>query len=73
MDHVVPAARGGKATMENLRLRCSAHNQYEAERAFGVDFIRRKRQEAFATATARDLSKAPAAPSAAEENREDPA
>jgi 5-methylcytosine-specific restriction endonuclease McrA len=73
MDHVVPAARGGKATVQNLRLRCSAHNQYEAERAFGVDFIRRKRQEAFATATARDLSKAPAAPSAAEENREDPA
>lgn len=46
-DHVVPVARGGKATVANLRLRCGTHNQYEAERAFGVDFMRRKRQEAF--------------------------
>jgi hypothetical protein len=46
LDHVVPFARGGKATVENLRLRCSSHNQYEAECVFGVDFMRRKRQEA---------------------------
>ena len=44
LDHVVPFARGGKATVENLRLRCSAHNQYEAERVFGVDFMRQKRE-----------------------------
>ena len=44
-DHVVPVARGGEATVENLRLRCSVHNQLEAERAFGEDFMKRKRQE----------------------------
>jgi 5-methylcytosine-specific restriction endonuclease McrA len=48
LDHVVPFARGGKANIENLRLRCNSHNQYEAERVFGVDFMRRKREEAFA-------------------------
>jgi 5-methylcytosine-specific restriction endonuclease McrA len=48
LDHVVPFARGGKANFENLRLRCNSHNQYEAERVFGVDFMRRKREEAFA-------------------------
>ena len=56
LDHVVPFARGGKATVENLRLRCSAHNQYEAERVFGVDFMRRKRQERFASADAGDVT-----------------
>jgi hypothetical protein len=45
-DHVEPVARGGKATVEGLRLRCRAHNQYEAERAFGADFMSRKRMEA---------------------------
>jgi 5-methylcytosine-specific restriction endonuclease McrA len=45
-DHVEPFARGGKATVENIRLRCRAHNQYEAERVFGRDFMRQKRQEA---------------------------
>jgi len=54
LDHVVPFARGGKATVENLRLRCSAHNQYEAERVFGVDFMKRKRQEAWIAATTRN-------------------
>ena len=32
--------------MENVRLRCAAHNAYEAERAFGVEFMERKRREA---------------------------
>ncbi len=43
-DHVVPFARGGEATVEGLRLRCRAHNQFEAERAFGKEFMRRKRE-----------------------------
>jgi len=47
MDHVVPVARGGKATVANLRLRCSSHNQLEAEHVFGEEFMRRKRREAF--------------------------
>jgi hypothetical protein len=45
-DHIEPVGRGGQATVANMRLRCRAHNQYEAERAFGSDFMRRKRQEA---------------------------
>jgi hypothetical protein len=28
----------------NLRLRCRAHNQYEAERRFGRDFMRTRRE-----------------------------
>ena len=45
-DHIEPVARGGQATVENLRLRCWAHNQYEAERTFGAGFMSRKREEA---------------------------
>ena len=42
-DHIVPLARGGRTTVENLRLLCRAHNQAEAERVFGRDFIEGKR------------------------------
>jgi len=42
-DHVEPVARGGQATVKGLRLRCRAHNQYEAERAFGRGFMNAKR------------------------------
>jgi hypothetical protein len=45
-DHVQPVARGGQATLENTRLRCRAHNQYEAERTYGAGFMREKRQAA---------------------------
>ena len=45
-DHVEPVARGGRATIDGIRLRCRAHNQYEAELVFGVDFMRRKREQA---------------------------
>jgi 5-methylcytosine-specific restriction endonuclease McrA len=45
-DHVDPVARGGGATVDRIRLRCRAHNQYEAERSFGVGFMNRKRHEA---------------------------
>jgi 5-methylcytosine-specific restriction endonuclease McrA len=33
--HVVPYARGGRATLDNISLRCRRHNQYEAEIVFG--------------------------------------
>jgi hypothetical protein len=33
--HVVPYARGGRATVENIQLRCRAHNGYEVDRFFG--------------------------------------
>jgi len=45
-DHVEPFARGGKATVENIRLRCRTHNQVEAERVFWREFMRQRRQEA---------------------------
>ncbi len=35
LHHVVPFARGGPTTVENLALRCRAHNAYEAGRDFG--------------------------------------
>src|SRR4029077_14548112 len=42
-DHIEPLARGGRTIASNLRLRCRTHNQYEAECAFGSDFMRGKR------------------------------
>ena len=53
-DHIVPVARGGESTVSNLRLRCRAHNQLEAERAFGAAFMRGKR-EAARTGTLADV------------------
>ncbi len=43
-DHVEPVARGGHPTVKGLRLRCRVHNQIEAERAFGRDFMNAKRR-----------------------------
>jgi 5-methylcytosine-specific restriction endonuclease McrA len=43
-DHVEPVAQGGQATVQGLRLRCRAHNHYEAERKFGRDFMSTKRE-----------------------------
>ena len=43
-DHATPVARGGETTAANLRLRCRAHNQYEAERVFGEAFMRVRRE-----------------------------
>jgi hypothetical protein len=39
-DHVRPFARGGRTTVENLRLLCAVHNQYEAQRVYGVQHMR---------------------------------
>jgi hypothetical protein len=43
-DHVEPVAQGGHATVKGLRLRCRAHNQLEAERVFGRDFMNTRRR-----------------------------
>ena len=45
-DHEQAYARGGEATVSNIRLRCRAHNQHAAERAFGVEFMHHKREMA---------------------------
>jgi HNH endonuclease len=43
-DHIEPYAKGGEATVGGIRLLCRAHN--EAERAFGAEFMRHKRETA---------------------------
>ena len=43
-DHILEFARGGEATVQNLRLLCRAHNRYAAERTFGAGFMHEKRQ-----------------------------
>jgi len=45
-DHVEEVARGGRASVTGIRLRCRAHNQYGAECSFGTEFMNHKRQEA---------------------------
>jgi hypothetical protein len=42
-DHVVPVARGGESSVDNVRLLCRAHNQYEADRVFGAAFMAGRR------------------------------
>ncbi len=51
LHHVVPFARGGLASVENLELRCRAHNAYEAERDFGPRVAARPGRSARATTT----------------------
>ncbi len=41
LHHRVPFARGGPATLENLRLRCRAHNALAAEHDFGPEHMAR--------------------------------
>jgi 5-methylcytosine-specific restriction endonuclease McrA len=41
-DHIVPHARGGPPTVENLRLRCRAHNRLAAELEFGREHVRKR-------------------------------
>jgi 5-methylcytosine-specific restriction endonuclease McrA len=56
-DHADPVARGGKAPVERMRLRCRAHNQFDAERAFGVGFMKEKREAAQRQTTHREAAK----------------
>lgn len=39
LHHIVPFAKGGETTVENLCVRCRAHNRYDAESDFGKGFI----------------------------------
>jgi 5-methylcytosine-specific restriction endonuclease McrA len=43
VDHIVPVEKGGETVIANLRLLCAPHNQYEADRVFGRDFMEWKR------------------------------
>ncbi len=64
-DHADPVARGGRASVSGIRLRCRAHNQLEAERAFGAGFMENKRRAAEALAEARAKAEAAARAKAA--------
>ena len=44
--HRTPYGRDGPHTVENVELRCRAHNQHEAELEFGKAFMGRKRKSA---------------------------
>jgi len=41
--HQIPYALGGPHTLQNICLKCHAHNQYEADRVFGKDVMSRHR------------------------------
>ena len=45
-DHVIEVARGGRASVDGIRLRCRTHNQYTAECTFGAEFMAAKREAA---------------------------
>jgi hypothetical protein len=68
-DHIEPVAKGGRATIEGMRLRCRAHNQFEAERAFGPGFMICKREEARTRAAKRRATRLAAAEGRAAEAR----
>jgi hypothetical protein len=47
-DHAIPHGDRGKATLDNIQLRCAAHNRYAADLYFGpgTSSIRRRRSQA---------------------------
>jgi hypothetical protein len=69
-DHMDEVARGGQATVDRMRLRCRAHNQYAAECTFGADFMSNKRHEAREAAEARRADAERRARAAAEQDKE---
>jgi hypothetical protein len=71
-DHMDEVARGGVATVSGVRLRCRAHNQYEAERTFGAGFMENRRRvaaEARAASAKREAAQSSAAAEAHAEVR----
>jgi 5-methylcytosine-specific restriction endonuclease McrA len=39
IDHVIPYAKGGSNSPENLRLLCPAHNRLAAEKEYGKNHM----------------------------------
>ena len=39
LDHIVPYAKGGTNTPDNLRIRCASHNLHTAIQEYGQDFM----------------------------------
>mgnify|MGYP006269146207 FL=1 len=44
VDHVEAAARGGPATLANLRLACRGHNLLNAEKTYGREHMKKYRK-----------------------------
>jgi len=44
LDHIIPRARGGPSTIDNLRVLCAFHNDLAARQAFGEAWIRRAKR-----------------------------
>ena len=59
LDHVRPFAAGGPTTVDNLRLRCRAHNQLEAENFFGREVAQRRTRPGASSATAKKRGPGP--------------
>jgi len=49
LAHLHPWAKGGEHSVDNVSLRCRAHNVYEANRDYGPLFMARKLEEARST------------------------
>jgi len=49
--HRTPYARGGTHDIDNIELRCRAHNQYEADLEYGARFMAARRQSTSASET----------------------
>ncbi len=45
-DHIEPVARGGRSTVDNVRLLCHGHNQLEARRKLGEALMDARRDDA---------------------------
>jgi hypothetical protein len=58
LDHIVPVARGGKSTVENLRLLCRGHNHLAAMSVYGLAFMGHRIDEARAGRAAAEPSRA---------------
>ena len=64
IDHVHPYAVGGGATVDNLRLRCRAHNLHSARAFLGTKFMRASLRRARAARGRANRSSRAAAPDA---------
>jgi hypothetical protein len=70
LDHIVPVARGGPSTIDNLRVTCRTHNQLHADQSFGrahMELFRRKLPRMGKPAIAADAAVREAASCAAPE------
>jgi len=61
-DHIIPRARGGPSTVENVRIACAHHNDLAARQAFGDAWMDRFTHRRRARAPAAEGAPPPATP-----------